>query len=143
MLKRKERANCTNSPKSWHKIRTSALVSEIDIHLPSWKSNNLSFGGRITLIKATLSNLPTYYLSLFKIPKGVAAEIDRIQNHFLWRSQQDYKPHLIKWQVVSKDKEFGGLGLGGIINRNIALLGIWLSRLPLDRICSLGQGDLE
>lgn len=36
--------------------------------LARWKANYLSFGGRITLIKA-LSNLLIYYLSLFKIPK--------------------------------------------------------------------------
>lgn len=54
-----------------------------------------------------LSNLPIYYLSLFKIPKGVVEEIESLQNHFLWRGQDVYKPHLIKWQIVSKDKESG------------------------------------
>lgn len=53
------------------------------------KANYLSFGRRMTLIKVTLFNLPVYYLSLFKIPKGVAADIERLKNKFLWRSQQD------------------------------------------------------
>lgn len=38
--------------------------------LAIWNSNYLSFGGRITLIKAALNNLPIYYLFLFKIQKG-------------------------------------------------------------------------
>lgn len=37
-----------------------------------WKANCPSFKGKITLIKATLSNLPIYYLSLFKKLKGIA-----------------------------------------------------------------------
>lgn len=53
------------------------------------------FWGRVTLIKATVSNLPIYYLSLLKIPKGVATEIERIQKQFLWRGQAKVKPHYI------------------------------------------------
>lgn len=77
--------------------------------LASRKTKYLSFGERITLIKATLSYLPIYYLSLFKIPEGVAAKIESLQNHFLWRGQEVYKPHLINWKIVSKDKESDGL----------------------------------
>ena len=36
--------------------------------------------GRITLIKSMLSSLPTYYLSLFPIPLGVAN---------LWRNYKE------------------------------------------------------
>jgi hypothetical protein len=32
----------------------------------------------LTLIKSTLSNLPTYYLSLFPIPMGVEAKYDSL-----------------------------------------------------------------
>lgn len=39
------------------------------------------------LSKATLSNLPICYLSLFKIPKGVSIEPETLQNQFLWRGQ--------------------------------------------------------
>ena len=40
--------------------------------LALWKRSYLSKGGRVTLIKNTLSNLPTYMLSLFPIPALVA-----------------------------------------------------------------------
>ena len=36
-----------------------------------WKRQYLSKGGRLTLLKSTLSSLPTYFLSLFVIPKRV------------------------------------------------------------------------
>ena len=40
-------------------------------------------GRRVTLIKSTLSNLPTYFLSLFLIPAIVANRIAKIQQYFL------------------------------------------------------------
>ena len=36
--------------------------------LASWKIQYISKGGRVTLIRSSLSNLPIYYLSLFRMP---------------------------------------------------------------------------
>ena len=52
--------------------------------LASWKRLYLSKGGRIALIKSTLSNLPTYLMSLLPIPASVAKRIESIQCGFLW-----------------------------------------------------------
>jgi hypothetical protein len=43
----------------------------------------LSKGGRVILIKSTLSNLPTYYLSLFPISVSVTKCIEKLQCNFL------------------------------------------------------------
>jgi hypothetical protein len=41
-------------------------------------------GGRLMMIKSTLSNILTYYLSLFQIPVGVAKHIEKMQRDFVW-----------------------------------------------------------
>jgi hypothetical protein len=47
--------------------------------LAPWKRLYLFKGGRVALIKSTLSNLPTYLLSLFPISAKVAKRIEKIQ----------------------------------------------------------------
>ncbi|XP_042939459.1 uncharacterized protein LOC122274487 [Carya illinoinensis] len=59
------------------------VIEKIERRLVEWKRMYLSKGGRITLIKSTLSNLPTYFLSLFPIPASVAIHIEKLQRDFL------------------------------------------------------------
>ena len=54
------------------------ILEKMERKLASWKKLYLSKGGRVTLIKSTLSNLPTYFLSLFPISASVANRIARL-----------------------------------------------------------------
>ena len=59
------------------------ILEKIEKKLSGWKHLYLSKGGRLALLKSTLSSLPTYYLSLFTIPVAVADRLERIQRKFL------------------------------------------------------------
>ena len=48
------------------------ILEKMERRLVGWKRLYLSNGGKVTLIKSTLSNLPTYFLSLFPIPIAMA-----------------------------------------------------------------------
>ena len=80
------------SPTIWNPI-----LEKIECKLAGWKKIYLSKGGRLTLLKSTLSSLPTYFLSLFTILSHVANKIERLQRDFLWR---DSKTHLVGWDKV-------------------------------------------
>jgi len=54
------------------------ILERMEKKLSGWKRIYLSKGGRLTLLKSTLSSLSTYYLSLFTIPKAVAARLECI-----------------------------------------------------------------
>jgi hypothetical protein len=89
------------------------IIKKMERRLTGWKRLYLSKGGRITLIKNTLSNLPTYFLPLFSILVGVANRIKKIQWDFLWGGVGDeVKFHLISWSKVSTlfPQESWGLG---------------------------------
>ncbi|RVW25924.1 hypothetical protein CK203_095970 [Vitis vinifera] len=60
------------------------VVERISRRLDGWKKAYLSLGGRITLIQSCLSHIPSYFLSLFKIPVSIASKIEKMQRDFLW-----------------------------------------------------------
>ena len=51
------------------------VIERISRRLDRWKKAYLSLGRRITLIHSCLSHIPSYFLSLFKIPIVVVGEI--------------------------------------------------------------------
>ena len=79
--------------------------------LSGWKWLYLSKGGRLTLLKSTLSSLPTYYLSLFTIPQHIADRLERIQRNFLWGSSNEvFRYLLVAWDKVVWPVEGRGFG---------------------------------
>ena len=85
------------------------ILEKMEKKLLGWKHVYLSKGGRLTLLKSTLSSLPTYFSSLFTIPIAVAARLkesketfygDRLKgasNTLWWRGIRF--AHLLKWEV--------------------------------------------
>ena len=102
--------------------------------LSGWKRLYFSKGGRLTLLKSTLSSLPTYYLSLFTIPKAVAIRLECIQRNFLWGfSEECFKYPLVAWEKVCLPHELGGLRIQNLVSFNQVLLGKWLWRNDHER----------
>ena len=60
------------------------VLMKIESRLASWKVRLLTKAGRLTLIKSVLSSLPVYFMSMFKMPKTVAAKIVKMQRNFFW-----------------------------------------------------------
>ena len=105
------------------------ILEKMEKKLSGWKRFYLSKGGRLTLLKSTLSSLPTYFLSLFTIPKAVAARIESIQRNFLWGSfEGSFKYPLVASEKVFLPVELEGLGIRSVASLNQALLGKWLWR---------------
>ena len=65
--------------------------------LAMWKRQFISKGGRIALIRNTLSSMPIYLMSLLRIPRVVSLRLEKIQRDFLWGGGAlERKPHLVK-----------------------------------------------
>lgn len=77
----------------------SPIIEKMSKRLATWKGRLLSIGGRITLIKSSLTSLPLYYMSLFHMPKGVVNEINKIIRAFLWCGSPEKKPCLL-WRGI-------------------------------------------
>jgi len=110
------------------------VIEKIEHRLASWKRLYLSKGGRVTLIKSTLANVPTYFLSLFPIPMSVASCIEKLKHDFLWGGMgEEFKYHLMSWSKACTPISEGGLGFRNLLKFNRALLGKWLWRFGIER----------
>lgn len=106
------------------------IIDKFQARLSTWKAKNLSFGGRLTLIKSVLNSLPTYYLSLFKAPSGIIEDLEKLRRRFLWGGDDSKrKIHWVSWSKVVASKKDGGLGVGSLKAHNLALLAKWWWRL--------------
>ncbi|KAL5557179.1 hypothetical protein UlMin_039415 [Ulmus minor] len=118
-----------NSTEFWNPV-----VEKVGKRLDGWKKSVLSKGGRLTMIQSVLSSIPIYFMSLFKLPNGVAALFEKMMRQFLWDKEVGGKgKSLVDWKLVCSPKESGGLGIGNLLIRNKALLGKWLWRFPLEQ----------
>ena len=97
--------------------------------LSTWNANYLSIGGRVTLIKSILLNLPVYYFSIFRCSISIIKRLEKLQREFLWHGTRSQKKlHFVDWDSICKLKE-GGLGIRLLKKMNQALLGKWLWRI--------------
>lgn len=58
------------------------VVEKMKKRLARWKKIYMSWGGHLTLIKSTLSSLPTYFFPLFPLSGDVARRLERLQKDF-------------------------------------------------------------
>ena len=84
------------------------------------------------MIKAVLFSLPIYFLSLFKIPQGIADTMERLMRDFLLGGDHDSSSQLVRWEEVIKPKH-RGLDIGNLIFRNKLLLVKWLWHFTRER----------
>jgi hypothetical protein len=111
------------------------IVEKIECRLASLKMIYLSKGGRDILIKSTLSNLRTYFLSFFPILVSVANHIEKLQRDILWGGiGAEFKYHLVSWSKICSPIYEGGLGIRNLQVFNKALVGKWLWRYANERV---------
>lgn len=110
------------------------MIQAIQRRMEGWKSNFLSYGGRVILVKAVLSAIPLHFMQATTLPKGVIQQIDRLRRNFLWRGNGPCKGIncLVNWETVCNLKENGGMGVISLESQNQALLTKWVWRLQHD-----------
>lgn len=69
-------------------------------------------------------------MSLYLFPQTTVNTRDKQRRTLFWQGGgQKRKYHLVKWEVICKDKKKGGLGIKDIRRMNISLLCKWWWKL--------------
>ncbi|XP_026459379.1 uncharacterized protein LOC113360042 [Papaver somniferum] len=98
-------------------------VEMMQDRLAGWKGKLLSFQERLILVKFVLSSLPIYNMSVYRWPKRVIKECERIIRNFLWTGDLSHRKQVtLKWDKVCSPLSEGGLGIRRLEVVNKALL---------------------
>ncbi|GKB66441.1 putative RNA-directed DNA polymerase [Tanacetum coccineum] len=115
-------------------VAWNGVIESFKNKLSGWKAKTMSFGGRLTLVKSVLGSLPLYYFSMFRVPSHVISTLERIRKNFFWGGLGEGKKlHWVKWDNVISSFGDGGLNIGSLKVKNLALLGKWWWRFRVEK----------
>lgn len=96
-------------------------MEAFDNRLAKWKEKSLSIGRRLTLLKLVLESLPTYFFPYIKLPKKSLIFSSSKEKNLLGGRGNDGVAGIswVVWDLVTKPKKAGGLGLTPLRDFNI------------------------
>ena len=88
------------------------LEEKIHKRVLGWKEKFISKAGQEVLIKTVAQAIPTYAMSLFKLPKSMCDSINSLLAKYWWgQNKEERKIHWINWKKLCTSKKEGGMGL--------------------------------
>ncbi|KAK4384061.1 hypothetical protein Sango_3095500 [Sesamum angolense] len=90
--------------------------------IKGWEGVQLSFAGRVQLIKSVLISFEVYWAAAFILPKGIINEMIKRLRTFLWKGTSSTGYPKVAWEAVCRPIEEGGLGIKDILALNRALM---------------------
>lgn len=101
----------------------TSIVDRIRQRAANWSTRFLSRAGKLTMLKAVLTAIPTYAMSCFILPQSLYNRIQSSLTRFWWDKSPDKKNMCwVAWGKLTRPKKAGGLGLRDIQRFNQALL---------------------
>jgi hypothetical protein len=105
------------------KVLFNEIKERVRKKLRGWQGNFFSYGGKEVLIKAVTQAIPTYSMSLFKLPTGFCNDLSGMTSKFWWGSKDGKrKISWISWKRMCLPRNLGGLGFKDLALFNQALL---------------------
>jgi hypothetical protein len=99
------------------------IKSRIWSQMNGWKEQFLSHSGNEILIKAVLQAIPTYTMSVFKLPLTLCRDINTLFSKFWWGHIENMdRLAWMSWKGLGRSKNSGGLGYRDLESFNFALL---------------------
>ncbi|XP_074304569.1 uncharacterized protein LOC141639286 [Silene latifolia] len=122
------------------RVVASVIRDKLCKKLQGWRGQLFSKAGREVLIKAVAQSIPTYAMSVFKLPANFCDELRSIVSRFWWGSTNGKsKIPWIAWSKLCQPKCMGGLGFRDFHMFNMALLGKQAWRLVTNKVSLMSR----
>ncbi|KAE8720432.1 Homocysteine S-methyltransferase 2 [Hibiscus syriacus] len=100
-----------------------ALIDNIKLKLHHWSSRNLSYAGRLELIRSVLFNVSNYWCRQLVLPTSILKKVDQICSRYFWKGADKFVAGArVSWDNICVSKSEGGLRLKNIKTWNKACL---------------------
>lgn len=118
----------------------TSIVDRIQQRAVSWSTRQLYKAGKIIMLKAVLTAVPSYSMSCFQLPVSLYKRIQSIMTRFWWNGIDGKKKLCwISWTNLSLPQAEGGLGFCDIQAFNQALLAKFAWRIMTEPSCLLAR----
>ena len=105
------------------KLVFNEMKDQIWKKLQGWKEKLVSCASREVLHKAIVQTVPTYLMSVYKVPVSVIQSIHSAMTRFFWgQPGAERKIHWKSWEFLCNPKYIGGMGFRDLGVFNEALL---------------------
>lgn len=99
------------------------ITTKLSHRLQSWSNKFLSFVGRLTLARSTLTAMPIYAMQTMSLPKKLCAEIDKVVRRFVWSgTEASHRISLVGWHTLTTRRDKGGADIKAAVDFNQALM---------------------
>jgi hypothetical protein len=107
-----------------------AMVSRVERRMIS-TSIFLTEEGKLEMVKSVISSMPTYYMTILKVPISILNQVDEYRRHDFWNGSDinSKKPPLVACKMVTRPKLEVGLGLIKLRTHNDTLLMKYLHKV--------------
>ena len=109
------------------RINIEPLLEKIKEILTPWLARNLSLIGKVLVVNSLVASIFMHRLKVLPdIPTSYVDKYNKVVKDFIWEGGKEK----IKWNILTGNKQDGGLGLFDITNKQKALKVQWIFDLP-------------
>ena len=120
------------SPVLLHSKDFAPAVSKVGNRVLPWRDRYNTNAGKVALINACLSSLPMFLMGFYLLSAGIHAGFDKHRGAFYWNAAGNKRKYkLVKWKLMCRPKNLGGLGIINTLVMNKCLLIKWWWKLWL------------
>ena len=127
-----------------HSKEFAPAVSKVENRVLPWRGRYNTNAGKVALINAYLSSLPMFLLGFYLISVGIHVGVDRHRGAYYWNTAYNKRKYkLVKWKLMCRPKNLGGLGIINTQVMNKCLLIKWWWKIMTSGAGSLWYSILK